>query len=176
MRYAPIFSTCSKHKKKETGCEKAWHHAGKWKRDFQRRKLSIGLDLGDRSSSNCILDEAGEVLLEHKLATTPEAMKRVFGGMPHSRSRAGDRSTFTMGQPAVNRVRPRSDRRLSGSSTFRNEYAQVAPSENRSPKSADGRMATEAARRKRKKLIQGKTKPLLTLAGLLMEGLGVVRL
>jgi transposase len=31
------------------------------------------------------LDEAGEVLLEHKLATTPEAMQRVFGGMPRSR-------------------------------------------------------------------------------------------
>jgi hypothetical protein len=33
-------------------------------------------------------------------------------------------------------------------------------------------MATEAARLKRKKLIQGKAKPLLTLTGLLMEGVG----
>jgi transposase len=52
---------------------------------FKGRKLTIGLDLGDRSSNYCILDEAGEVLLEHKLATTPEAMQRVFGGMPRSR-------------------------------------------------------------------------------------------
>lgn len=52
---------------------------------FRGRQLTIGLDLGDRSSNYCILDEAGEVLLEHKLPTTPEAMKRVFGGMPRSR-------------------------------------------------------------------------------------------
>ena len=52
---------------------------------FGEHKLTIGLDLGDRSSNYCILDEAGEVLLEHKLPTTPQAMKQVFGGMPRSR-------------------------------------------------------------------------------------------
>jgi len=49
------------------------------------QKLTIGLDLGDRSSWYCVLDEGGEVLLERKLATTPKAMKEVFGGMPRSR-------------------------------------------------------------------------------------------
>jgi transposase len=44
------------------------------------QKLTIGLDLGDRSSWYCVLDEAGEVVLEQKLATTPKAMKEVFGG------------------------------------------------------------------------------------------------
>jgi len=34
-------------------------------------QLTIGLDLGDRSSAYCILNEAGEIVLEHKLATTP---------------------------------------------------------------------------------------------------------
>jgi transposase len=52
---------------------------------FKEHQLTIGLDLGDRLSNYCILDEAGEVLLEHKLPTTPEAMKRVFGGKPRSR-------------------------------------------------------------------------------------------
>jgi len=33
----------------------------------------------------CVLDEAGEVLLEQKLSTTPKAMKEVFGKMPRSR-------------------------------------------------------------------------------------------
>jgi transposase len=47
--------------------------------------LSVGLDLGDRSSWYCVLNEAGEVLLEPKLATTPKAMKEAFGGMSHSR-------------------------------------------------------------------------------------------
>ena len=49
------------------------------------QKLTIGLDLGDRSSWYCVLDEAGEVVLEQKVATTPKAMKEVFGGMPRSR-------------------------------------------------------------------------------------------
>jgi transposase len=49
------------------------------------QKLTIGLDLGDRWSWYCVLDEAGEVVLEQKVATTPKAMKEVFGGMPRSR-------------------------------------------------------------------------------------------
>jgi len=51
---------------------------------FQGR-LTIGLDLGDRSSAYCVLDEAGEILLEQKVATTPEAMRRVFEKMPQCR-------------------------------------------------------------------------------------------
>jgi transposase len=43
--------------------------------------LTIGLDLGDRFSSYRVLDENGEILLEQKLATTPEAMRRTFGKM-----------------------------------------------------------------------------------------------
>src|ERR1022692_825801 len=49
------------------------------------QQLTIGLDLGDRWSWYCVLDETGEVVLEQKVATTPKAMKEVFGGMPHSR-------------------------------------------------------------------------------------------
>ena len=48
-------------------------------------RLTIGLDLGDRSSAYCVLNEAGKIVLEHKLATTPEAMKQVFGSMPRCR-------------------------------------------------------------------------------------------
>jgi transposase len=48
-------------------------------------RLTIGLDLGDRSSAYCVLNEAGEIVLEHKLATTPEAMEQVFGSMPRCR-------------------------------------------------------------------------------------------
>jgi transposase len=49
------------------------------------QKLTIGLDLGDRWSWYCVLNEAGDVVLEQKVATTPKAMKEVFGGMPRSR-------------------------------------------------------------------------------------------
>ena len=45
----------------------------------------MGLDVGDRSSWYCVLDEAGEVLLEQKVATTPKALKEMFGKMPRSR-------------------------------------------------------------------------------------------
>ncbi len=54
-------------------------------RNFSQPKLTIGLDLGDRSSWYCLLDEVGEVLQEQKLGTTPKAMREVFGGMPRSR-------------------------------------------------------------------------------------------
>jgi transposase len=39
------------------------------------QKLTAGLDLGDRSSWYCMLDEAGEVIHEQKLSATPKAMK-----------------------------------------------------------------------------------------------------
>jgi hypothetical protein len=48
-------------------------------------QLTIGLDVGDRSSFYCVLNEVGEVILEAKVATSPEAMKKVFGKMPQSR-------------------------------------------------------------------------------------------
>src|SRR3984957_845708 len=54
------------------------------KRNFDQ-KLTIGLDLGDRSSWYCVLNEAGEVTSEQKLGTTPKAMKEVFVTMPRCR-------------------------------------------------------------------------------------------
>jgi transposase len=59
--------------------------AGKTAKNFRGHELTVGLDLGDRSSWYCVLDEAGEVLLEQRLGTTPKAIKEGFGGMPHSR-------------------------------------------------------------------------------------------
>ncbi len=59
--------------------------AVKQSKNISGKKLTIGLDLGDRSSWYCVLDEAGEVLLEQNLATTPKAMREVFGTMPRCR-------------------------------------------------------------------------------------------
>ena len=50
----------------------------------KERKLTIGVDLGDRWSFYCVLDEAGKIILEQKVATTPEAMRRTFGKIPRS--------------------------------------------------------------------------------------------
>ena len=54
-------------------------------KNFFEGHLTIGLDLGDRSSAYCALNETQEIVLEHKLATTPETMKQVFGSMPRCR-------------------------------------------------------------------------------------------
>jgi transposase len=59
--------------------------AVKQSKNISEQKLTIGFDLGDRSSWYCVLDEAGSVLLEQRVSTTPKAMKEVFGGMPQCR-------------------------------------------------------------------------------------------
>lgn len=54
-------------------------------RMLQNQQLTIGLDLGDRLSFYCVLNEEGEVILEAKVATNPEAMKHEFSKLPRSR-------------------------------------------------------------------------------------------
>jgi hypothetical protein len=51
---------------------------------LQTHRLTIGLDLGDRSSYYCVLDEAGRTVLEEKVFTTPKALQARFGVMPRS--------------------------------------------------------------------------------------------
>jgi transposase len=52
---------------------------------FKDQKLTIGLDLGDRWSHYCVLNEAGEAIWEGKLPTTPKGMEDVFSRVPRSR-------------------------------------------------------------------------------------------
>jgi len=54
-------------------------------RNFSEQKLTIGLDLGDRWSYYCVLDEAGRIVVEEKVATTPKALQARFGAVPRSR-------------------------------------------------------------------------------------------
>src|SRR5215475_1593199 len=70
---------------KETGMKKTITATEKANTKMRSQKLTIGLDLGDRSSWYCVLDERGEIILEQKLSTTAKAMREVFGGMPRSR-------------------------------------------------------------------------------------------
>jgi transposase len=51
---------------------------------FKGQKLTIGMDLGDHWSCYCVLDEAGKIILEQKVAMTPEAMKQTFSKIPQS--------------------------------------------------------------------------------------------
>jgi transposase len=59
--------------------------AKRWRGELQGEQLTIGLDLGDRSSFYCVLNGAGEVTVEERVATSPETMKKTFGKMPQSR-------------------------------------------------------------------------------------------
>src|SRR3974377_1008080 len=51
---------------------------------FKGHKLTIGVDLGDHWSCYCVLDEAGRITLEQKVATTPEEVKKAFAKIPRS--------------------------------------------------------------------------------------------
>ena len=55
------------------------------KQIFKGKKLTIGMDLGDRFTYYCVLDEAGEVMVEDKLPTTKPGIQQVFGQIPRSR-------------------------------------------------------------------------------------------
>jgi transposase len=50
-----------------------------------RQRLTVGLDLGDRLSHYCILNEAGEVVSQGRVATNGPSMQSLLGKMPASR-------------------------------------------------------------------------------------------
>ena len=47
--------------------------------------LTMGIDLGDRKSHVCVLDAAGEVVEESRIATTPKALRARFEGLAPTR-------------------------------------------------------------------------------------------
>jgi hypothetical protein len=49
------------------------------------RQLTMGLDPGDRSSFYFFLNGADEVILQAKVTTNQEAMKKTVGNMPRNR-------------------------------------------------------------------------------------------
>ena len=50
-------------------------------REAAHQRLTVGLDLGDRSSRYCILDEAGEIVSEGQLPTTKAGLDSIFAKM-----------------------------------------------------------------------------------------------
>jgi transposase len=71
--------------KRRPAMKKVSTAVAKQSRNFSQPKLTIGLDLGDRSSWYCLLDEVGEVVREQKLGTTPKAMREGFSALPRCR-------------------------------------------------------------------------------------------
>ena len=59
--------------------------SAKQSKNFSQPTLTVGLDLGDRNSWYCVLDESGRIQLEQRVRTTAKALQEVFGAMPRSR-------------------------------------------------------------------------------------------
>jgi transposase len=85
MRYAPNDRRAFKHKKRRPAMEKISTVQVLGNEILKEQKLTIGVDLGDRWSFYCVLEEAGKIILEQKVPTTPEAMKQTFSRIPQSR-------------------------------------------------------------------------------------------
>jgi hypothetical protein len=47
---------------------------------ISQQKLTVGLDLGDRNSWYCVLDESGQIQREQRVRTNAKALREVFGG------------------------------------------------------------------------------------------------
>lgn len=59
--------------------------AARQRKTFSQPTLTIGLDLGDRNSWYCVLDEVGQIQLEQRVRTSAKGLQEAFGGMPRSR-------------------------------------------------------------------------------------------
>src|SRR5260370_39027512 len=84
MRYAPSNRRARGARERRPAVKKISTVATNRNEIFKQPKLTIGLDLGDRSSHYCILDEAGNVILEHNLPTTLTGIHQVFSKIPRS--------------------------------------------------------------------------------------------
>jgi transposase len=85
MRYAPNDRRAFKHKKRRPAMKKISTVQVFGNEILKEQKLTIGVDLGDRWSFYCVLEEAGKIILEQKVPTTAEALKQTFSRIPQSR-------------------------------------------------------------------------------------------
>src|SRR2546427_8070952 len=84
MRYAPNDRRAQGTMKRRPAMKKTSTILVNGNMIFKGHKLTIGLDLGDRWSFYCVLDEAGKIILEQKVPTTQDAIKETYGKMPQS--------------------------------------------------------------------------------------------
>jgi transposase len=59
--------------------------AAKPSKKISQQKLAVGLDLGDRNSWYCVVDDTGQIQLEQRVRTNAKALQEVFGAMVRSR-------------------------------------------------------------------------------------------
>jgi len=64
--------------------------ATKQSKNISQQKLTIGLDLGDRHSWYCVVDETGHIQVEQRVRTNEKALREVFGcAATQARTRSG---------------------------------------------------------------------------------------
>ena len=85
MRYAPNHQRARCARESRPAVKRLSTVRGSGSKIFKEHKLTIGLDLGDRSSYYCVLDEAGEVMQEGSVSTNKKAMAKVFGSIGRRR-------------------------------------------------------------------------------------------
>ena len=82
MRYAPD-ENAAKQRQREDSVRTS--SIAKQSPKGAQGPMTIGLDLGDKTSRYCVLDESGEVQAEGSVATTKKAMAEKFGCVEHCR-------------------------------------------------------------------------------------------
>jgi transposase len=90
-----------KKNSKRTGSVKTGQKANSRKRG----QITIGLDLGDKTSHYCVLAEDGEQLCQDKVATSKEAMRERFSAFGRVPDRTGGGNAFALGEPVVELAR-----------------------------------------------------------------------
>src|SRR3984893_13194988 len=78
MRYAPNNRRARGTRERRPAVKKIITVAKNRNEIFKQQQLTIGVDVGDRISLYCILDETGNVILEQRGPTTPKGIQQVF--------------------------------------------------------------------------------------------------
>ena len=60
--------------------EKVSTAAAKSSSNISQQRLTIGLDLGDRNTWYCVVDETGQMQQEQRIRTNAKALREVFSG------------------------------------------------------------------------------------------------
>jgi hypothetical protein len=72
--------------------------------------ITIGLDLGDKHTQCCSLDELGEVEETFRVRSTGPGLSKRFGGMAPVQDRPGGGHTLALGEPTSVEAGSRGDR------------------------------------------------------------------
>jgi hypothetical protein len=110
MRYAPNYQRARGTKERRPAVKKLSTVRKSGSKIFKEHQLTIGLDLGDRSSCYCVLNDRGEVIREGSVSTNKECgWKRDDSTMERSKTGV-DSGSSTQRQEFTGRKRRRKNR------------------------------------------------------------------